>query len=191
MAGASPVQTQEDLVPPPPITLGYRWAGMLLAAPVAVAVHIVLVGPFGIDLLVPDGPGSDAMVPLPVLTTLVVTLLFSAVAWIGVAVLERVLGGERGRTIWTVLAFAAFVVSLLPAIVLDIPLDAAWGLFAIHVAAALVLIPTMWTNRSPHAPLPGNPVAEAGQADEDTHAHPTPHPATDPASTGTEPASTH
>lgn len=143
MAGAVPVQTQEDLIPPAPIALGYRWAGVLLAPAVAVVMHVILIGPFGLDLQIPAGPGSSDLQPLGILTTTVVTLILGALGWLLVMGLESIAGGPRGRRIWTVVGVGVFVVSLVPVALLDVDLGAKWGLFALHLAVALVLLPTL------------------------------------------------
>jgi MFS family permease len=143
MAGASPVQTQEDIVPPAPAAIGYRLAGVLLAPPVALAMHLVLVGPFALTLQVPAGPGSSGTQELSLLTTALFTLGIAVAGWISVMALTAFLGDERGRKIWTTVAFAVFVVSIIPIAVIDNSLGAKWGLFALHLAVAVVLIPTL------------------------------------------------
>lgn len=149
MAGAIPKQTQEDIVPPAPIGVGYRLAGVLLAAPVAVVVHLILVGPFGLELATPDGLGSSSLEPLGVLTTVLVTVGLSLASWASVAVLQRGLGTERGRRIWMTLAFAVLAVSLAPVAGLDISAGARWGLVFLHSSVAVVLIPTMAARGTP------------------------------------------
>lgn len=164
MAGASPVQTQEDLVPPAPSAIGYRLTGVLLAAPVAVATQVLLAGPFGIDLQVPEGPGSSALRDLDLLSTTVVALVLSLVGLLVVKLLERGLGGERGRRIWVTLAFVVFVVSLAPVAVLDVPISVKWGLFVLHAVVALVLIPTLSNGRAATNPVAGGWVAAHAEA---------------------------
>ena len=143
MAGAGPVQTQEDLVPPPPAAIGYRLAGVLLAPAVAATLHIILAGPFGIDLLVPESPGSSTLATLPLIQTTVATIIISVLGWISVMALERFLGGEKGRRIWTLIAVGVFVVSLGPIIPLDVSIAVKWGLFVLHFGVAMILIPTL------------------------------------------------
>jgi uncharacterized membrane protein YhaH (DUF805 family) len=173
MAGASPVQTQEDLVPPSPAALGYRWAGVLLAPAVAVAVHLVLVGPFGIEPVTPSGLGGSDLEPLDVLTVLLFALGTALVGWLAVALLERSLGA-RGRRIWVALALGVLVVSLIPVALLDVSSSQRWALVALHLVVAVVLIPTM-ASSTPAAPLRrGNePVAAPHHDDHahDDHAH--------------------
>lgn len=171
MAGAAPVQTQEDLVPPPPVAVGYRLVGVLLAPAVAVAVHVALMGPFGLDLQVFESPGSSSLGSLDLLATALFALGIGLVGWLTVALLERSLGGPRGRRIWTLLAVAVFVLSLVPILVLDVPMGSKWGLFAIHVVVAMILIPTLSNGRTAPVPLPGGEVSEGAQAQEDTHVH--------------------
>ncbi|CAN5294720.1 hypothetical protein BH23ACT9_BH23ACT9_03650 [soil metagenome] len=182
MAGASPVQTQEDLVPPAPAAIGYRLSGVLLAPAVAAAVHVAIIGPFGVDLQVPEIPGGT-LTTLPILTTTLITLGVALVGWLAVVLLERGLGGPRGRRIWTLLAFALFTVSLVPIIAIDAPISAKWGLFALHVVVALLLIPSLANGQqgppltrgnvvprpaAHHAEAPAD--GSAAAAEEDTHA---------------------
>ncbi|MEE8603250.1 DUF6069 family protein [Euzebya tangerina] len=148
MAGASPVQTQEDLVPPPPAAIGYRLAGVLLAPAVAATLHVILVGPFGIDVQVPESPGSTTLVSLPLLQTTVVTLVVALAGWLSVMALERFLGPEQGRRIWTFAAFAVFVLSLAPILPLDVPVEGKWALFVLHLGVAVVLIPTLFNGQA-------------------------------------------
>lgn len=169
MAGAIPVQTQEDIVPPPPAPIGYRLGGVLLAPAVAVTIHLALRGPFGLDLQVPESPGSSTLAELTLLTTTVFTLVLSLVAWISVLLLERGLGADRARGIWRWVAFGVFVASLLVIPTLDISAGAMWGLVAIHAAVALVLIPMMTAKGQPAAPVPTPGVQDAAHADEDHH----------------------
>ena len=148
MAGAAaPPQTQEDIIPPAPVAVGYRLAGVLLAPAVAVAIHVVLVGPFGLDLMIPDGPGSSTLQDLNLLTTVLFTLGVSLAAWLTITLLERGLGTDRGRGIWLWVAFAAYVVSLAPIGTLDVEPAAAWGLVVLHSFVALVLIPSIGSRK--------------------------------------------
>lgn len=144
MAGAAaPPQTQEDIVPPAPVAIGYRLGGVLLAPAVAVAMHLILVGPFGVDLVVPESPGSSTLATLNLLTTVLATLAIGLAGWLAITLLERGLGNERGRGIWMWVAFGVFVVSLLPIGAMDITEGQGWGLVALHSAVALVLIPSV------------------------------------------------
>ncbi len=143
MAGASPVQTQEDLVPPAPAAIGYRLAGVLLAPAVAVAMHVIMAGPVGLTLEVPAGPGSSELQSLNLLTTALFTLGISLAGWFSVMALTKGLGDLRGRRIWTMVAFAVYAISILPLFALDTSLGAKWGLFALHTVVAVVLIPTL------------------------------------------------
>lgn len=140
------------MIPPAPAAIGYRWAGVLLAPAVAVAVHLILVGPLGLELRLPKSPGSDQLQDLPLLTTFLFTLGIGLAGWLTIVVLQRFFGLVRGRRLWMVLAFAVLALSLVPVAVLDIPTEAKWGLVALHVIVALVLIPTL-SSASPAEPL--------------------------------------
>lgn len=172
MAGAIPKQTQEDIVPPPPIALGYRLGGVLLAAPVAATLQVVLEGPVGLDLVVPD-LGSSTLEPLPLLLTVAFTLGMSLLAWITVAVAERALGAERGRTAWAWAAFAVFVLSLIPVYTMGATAGQTWGLVALHAVVALLLIPSMTAKGTPgvHGPTNLGEPASAGDVGGDHHGH--------------------
>ncbi|WP_370327442.1 DUF6069 family protein [Euzebya sp.] len=152
MAGASPVQTQEDLVPPAPAAIGYRLAGVVLAPAVAVVVHLVLAGPVGLDLQVPETPGSSTLTELSLLTTFGVALVLALAGWALVRALEAFLGGPRGRRLWTTIAVGVAVLSLIPVALLDIDAGAKLGLVGLHLAVALVLIPSL-ANGTPAEPL--------------------------------------
>lgn len=181
MAGAIPKQTQEDIVPPAPIAVGYRLAGVLLAAPVAVATQLAIEAPFGVDLRIPDAPGSAQLQDLSLLQTALFVLALSLVSWLAVVLLERGLGRERGRRIFMAVAFAVLAVSILPIAAIDVPLGAQWGLVALHSVVALVLIPTMAARGTPgHHPTTSNPdpepASEAGEdhiSDQHDHEHET------------------
>lgn len=152
MAGASPVQTQEDLIPPAPAAIGYRLAGVFLAPAVAVAAHLVLVGPIGLELHVPESPASDQLQELDLLTTFLFTLGIALAGLVTVILLQRFLGQVGGRRLWIVLALGVLVLSLIPIALLDIPTGVQWGLVALHALVALVLIPTLSSAR-PAEPL--------------------------------------
>ena len=143
MAGAIPVQTQEDLVPPAPAALGYRWAGVVLAPSVAVTLHLVLAGPLGLELPVPEAFGSSTLAPLPILSTALFSLVMGLLGWATVAGLEKGLGGPRGRQVWVLVAIGVTLASLGTFAGLDIPLADKWGLSVLHLAVGAVLIPCM------------------------------------------------
>jgi hypothetical protein len=151
MAGASPVQTQEDLVPPPPAAIGHRLGAVLLAPAAAVALHVVLAEPAGIDLQVRMG-GTGPAQPLALRETLVVALGVALAAWLVVAVLQRLMGAERGRRTWLLVSLGALVASLLPVLAMDVPASSRWGLVALHGIVGLVVIPAMASSR-PAVPL--------------------------------------
>ena len=131
MAGAIPVQTQEDIVPPTPKPIGYRLAGVLLAPGVAATMHLVLTGPFGLSM----SPG--------LMTTTLAALAIGLVGWIAVMLLEQGLGKDKGRKIWMAVAFGALAAGILSIIPTDGTTGAKWGLVALYSAVAIVLIPTM------------------------------------------------
>ena len=133
MAGAIPVQTQEDIVPPTPKPIGYRLAGVLLAPGGAATMHLVLTGPLGLSL--EDGFG--------LMTVTLATLVVGMVAWIAVMLLEQGLGKEKSRRIWMAVAFGALAASILAIVPADVTTGAKWGLVALFSAVAVVLVPTM------------------------------------------------
>lgn len=172
MAGASPVQTQEDLVPPKPAAIGYRWAGVLLAPAVAVAVLLVLTGPAGLDVQTPESPGSSTLEPLTARKVVVVAAAVAVLGWLSAYLLERFMGA-RGRRIWLVAAVVVTILSLGAVLPLDISAGARWGLVILHLIVAAVLIPTLASD-TPAEPLRrGNDPVPAHRGDgSDDVAHP-------------------
>lgn len=164
MAGAVPVQTQEDLVVPAPAAIGFRLSGVLLAAPVAVATQLVLAGPLGLDLQVPQSLGSSTLDELGLLETTVVVLVISLVGSLTVRLLEVFAGGERGRRIWTTVAVVVLAVSLLLILPLDVSVETKGGLAALLLVVAMVLIPTLSDGTKAAHPVAGGWVANHAAA---------------------------
>ncbi len=143
MAGAAaPAQTQEDLVPPAPSPTGFRLSGILLAVCAVVSVHLLLVGPVGVDLRVAL-PGQDLR-PLSPGISAVFTLGIGIAAWVLAVIVER-LAPDRARAVWTAVALVVLVASVLLILPLDVPSSAKWGLVALHATVGAVLIPAMQT----------------------------------------------
>lgn len=89
----------------------YRLPIVVGAALAAVVVYVVAVPILGIDVAVPEAPGSDIKAPLDLIAVVAMGLISSLLGWFALAVLERFTGG-RALTVWTVLALAVLVLSL-------------------------------------------------------------------------------
>ena len=115
-------------------------AGAILAA----AAGFVVLDPMaGIDLAARTG----ATVAHITLSAVVVAAAVSAAAgWMSLALLERLT--TRGRTIWTAIAVAVLVLSLLVGPVAGITNGAKAGLALLHLAVGAVIIGGMrWSSR--------------------------------------------
>ena len=139
--GTAPAQTQEDIVPPAPTAAGFGWSGVLLAVSSALIVHLILTGPFGVTLRIPELPGSSTLVNLSVLDTTLVTFAFGLLGWLALALLQRWRPDSAVIT-WTMLALAVWLLSLAAVATLDTTPGGRWGLVAVHTAVAAVLIPS-------------------------------------------------
>ena len=117
---------------------------MAAAAAVAgEAVFFALHNGAGIDLAVRTGNGVDHVGPIAVAVMSVVAAL---AGWGLLALLER--AAARGRLIWTIVAAAVFVVSLLGSAG-GVGTSAKLGLAALHLTVAAVLIVGLpWPGRT-------------------------------------------
>lgn len=124
-----------------------RLLAVVGAAVAALAVWLVAEPLLGIDVRVPEGPSSTALLDLSPVTILVSVLVVSAAGWALLAVLERFAG--RARTIWTYAALGLLTLSLFgPVTARGLPVDAKATLVVMHLAVALVLVPAL-TRTSP------------------------------------------
>jgi len=80
------------------------------ATAAAVAVYVLAVPLLGIDVQVPESPGSKVKHALPFGGVVLMALLSSLAGWGVLALLERIT--SRARSIWTVLALIVLAVSM-------------------------------------------------------------------------------
>ncbi|MFG2194359.1 DUF6069 family protein [Streptomyces sp. NPDC048639] len=95
---------------------------------------------FGIDLRIPDGPGSTTTSELVLPAVIISVAVISLVGWGLLALLERLTG--RARTVWTAIASAVVVLSLLgPLFAAGLTAGNRITLVCLHLAVGAVLIP--------------------------------------------------
>ena len=82
----------------------------LSAAAAATVVYLIAVTALGVDVQVPESPGSTVKDTLPVAAVVMMGLLSSFAGWAALAVLERLTA--KAVTIWTVLALVVLAGSL-------------------------------------------------------------------------------
>jgi drug/metabolite transporter (DMT)-like permease len=127
----------------------------LVAAAVSGAGNLIIFGAAsiaGIDLLVPESPGSDATIDLAAGAVVVASVLPLAVALAAALVLRRRL---HGRRIFTALVAAGFILSYGPLLGSDMDAGTALTLAAMHpvvAAAALWQLRPVATSRTPPNP---------------------------------------
>jgi hypothetical protein len=116
-----------------------RSRGLAVGATVAVTSAIYVAGrALGTDFSLTD-PGKTEAHRLILPEIAVFTLVFALLGWGALALLER--HTRRARAIWTALAGAVLVLSLVPIAVEQATGDTKVLLVLIHVAVAAVLIP--------------------------------------------------
>jgi hypothetical protein len=126
--------TEIATVPATTRTWAYGTGVAAAAAAAAEAVYFALRNGAGIDLAVRSGNTVDHVGPVAVAATSVVAVL---AGWGLLALLERVTG--RGRLIWSIIAAAVLVVSML-GVTGGVGASAKLGLAALHLTVAAVLI---------------------------------------------------
>lgn len=121
-----------------PATGRGRVITVLAAVVAAVVVWLLAVPVLGNELLVPQGGGKEPFeisVPFVVISALLPALA----GWGLLALLER--RTSRARTVWTVVALVALLVSFAPLTNGDIESSTRLWLGLMHLAVAAVLIP--------------------------------------------------
>lgn len=121
----------------------------VLAAVVVFYIETLLLG---IDLATPT-LDDQASREITVFTVINVAVTASLIAWIGMAMLEGMIN-TKARVTWTVIAVVAFVVSLAgPFAGSGLELSTRFGLAAMHVVVAAILIPLIpdWPPRRDRA----------------------------------------
>ncbi|RFU85550.1 hypothetical protein DY218_16865 [Streptomyces triticagri] len=95
---------------------------------------------FGIDLRIPDGPGSSETSELLLPAVIIAVAVLSLAGWGLLAALERFTG--RARTVWTAIASAVVVLSLFaPLFAEGLTAGNRLTLVCLHLAVGAVLIP--------------------------------------------------
>ncbi|MEV6313835.1 DUF6069 family protein [Streptomyces sp. NPDC051776] len=95
---------------------------------------------FKIDLRIPDGPGSTTTSELVLPAVIISVAVISLVGWGLLALLERLTG--RARTVWTAIASAVVVLSLLgPLFAAGLTTGNRITLVCLHLTVGAVLIP--------------------------------------------------
>jgi hypothetical protein len=112
-----------------------RLATVAGAALAGIVIWSVCVPALGIDLRVGSGPAAQTVGPLNIL---VVSVGCGAVAWMLLALLERL--SVRGRLIWRICGWAVLVLSLAGPAALAQSTSALIGLLAMHLVVGSVLI---------------------------------------------------
>ncbi|WP_182607050.1 DUF6069 family protein, partial [Streptomyces alkaliphilus] len=112
------------------------------AAIVITALIRVIAGSvFGVDIRVPDGPGSTTTSELPLLNVVISVAVLSLAGWGLLALLER-LAPARARVLWIGIASAVVLVSLLgPLFGEGLSAGNRLTLICLHLAVGAVLIP--------------------------------------------------
>lgn len=110
---------------------------VVAAAALAAIVVWVLADPLmGINVTVPETPGSRVFTDLQFLPVVATAVIASLAGWAFLAVLERI--GRRPREIWTVTAVAVFILTLPYAPGFTVAERVVLAL--VHLALAVVLI---------------------------------------------------
>lgn len=112
-------------------------AGAVVAA---VAIWVIAVPVFGLELVAPPGPDETAPQAVPFVAVVMASLVASLAGWALLAVLERFL--SRARTVWTVVASIVMVLSLAGPLLGDagVPVACRITLALMHVSVGAVLI---------------------------------------------------
>ncbi|MCI0158774.1 hypothetical protein KNO15_18905 [Leifsonia shinshuensis] len=112
-----------------------RLATVVAASLAGIVVWSICVPVLGVDLGVGSGSAAQTVGPVSVL---VVSLLGGVVAWMLLAVLERLF--VRGRLIWQISGWAVLVLSLAGPAGLAQSTGALIGLIAMHLVVGSVLV---------------------------------------------------
>lgn len=126
-------------VVPRPARRRARALAVAAATAGALAVWLVAVPLAGVDLVARTGGTDQTVGPVPVAVT---TVLVGLAAWALLALLERLT--RRARPIWTGLALAVLLVSMLGPLTGGVGAAAKLSLATMHVAIAVVLIPMLF-----------------------------------------------
>ncbi len=104
----------------------------------------------GVDLVVPDGPGSDELHRLTPERVLAAAGVASLAAWALLETLERVV--RPARRLWTVIALVVLVVSMAsPLFGVGLSVTNRIALILMHLTVAVVLIPGLPAPSTPRS----------------------------------------
>lgn len=119
-----------------------RLFAVACAALAAVAVWVIAVPMLGANLAIRFGQGAEQVVQLGFVVA--GSLVASLVGWALLVLLER--RNRRGAAIWTILAVAFLLVSLVFPVIAGTTATTALTLILMHIAVGAVLIP--WLRRT-------------------------------------------
>lgn len=124
------------------------WQRRTLAIAAAVVVNVIILGIGRLakgDLPVAKINGNPQTINVAMVIG--VTALVGIIAWGLLSVLERMMTHERARTIWTVVALAIFLLSLLGPLSGGVNASSKIVLACMHIGAAATIIPLMRQSR--------------------------------------------
>jgi uncharacterized protein DUF6069 len=113
-----------------------RRATAVVGTTAVIAVLWAIGAGLGVDYVLSDSMGS-AVISLPV--AVIATGMFALLGWGSLALLERFT--RRGMAIWTVLAVAVALLSVVPVFLEEATAGTQAALTVLHLAVAAVLIP--------------------------------------------------
>lgn len=128
-----------------PVPVHRRGAVVTTAVLAALAMWAVAVPLLGLEVQVPESPGSTSTEPLGAAPVIGAATIASLLGWATLSVLERIT--HRARSIWTVAALIVLVVSM--------PWSAGFTgteravLVLLHLAVAAVLVPGLRRTTEP------------------------------------------
>jgi hypothetical protein len=129
-----------------PATSPVRRRALGVGAAVLACALIWIVGAVaGVDYTV-ENPGQPAFT-VGLAPVVLFSLVSALVGWVGLVVLERLLG-RRAGVVWTALAAALALLSLVPVFATEATGGAKIALGAMHLAVAAVLIPLLPARRA-------------------------------------------
>lgn len=117
-----------------------------LVAVVAVAVVnalVALAGPLiGADMVVTSPGQEPAPIDWPAFA--IFSAGFALLGWAALLLVQRVLGADRGRLVWTIVAVLITVLMFLPPLAVGASTATAIVLELSHLVVAAIVIPVFW-----------------------------------------------
>ena len=134
--------TYDATAPVRPARVRRRLIGVGCAVLAAVLIWTVAVPVLGVHLQGPAGPGSAELRPVVLPAVIAMSLGAPLAGWALIAVLERYTG--MARTIWTIVALAALVISLGgPLLGTGVPTSSRIALALMHSVVGAIVIPVL------------------------------------------------